>query len=233
MGRKKNPASEMDVAEKMSTPLAQQLSELITDANALKDYLGVSAQAINQYKLGISRPSLENLCKIADFYKVSVDYLLGRTKTKSPDATLQAVCKYTGLSEESVKSIEFDHSQERRKGAFEIMDFLISEFYLGFWANEMWNFVKNSAEVQGLQHKLGADIVADHTRFYKWRATRAFEEAYDKAIERFSAQYVLSPIIDKKAYLAKRKKEYTDMLARIQAAEEQEEKENGKHHKNS
>ena len=212
----------MDISEKLSTPLTQRLNELITDNAELKDFLGCSIQAVNQYKLGVSRPSLENLCKIADFYGVTVDYLLGRTETKSPDANLKAVCDYTGLSEESVKSIKFDHSQKRGKGTFEIMNFLISEFFLGFWANLMWNCVKNTTEVREMQKTLGADIVDDHTRFYKWRAMRGFEKSLDEAIDRFSSQYAVSYPMDKKAYLAKRKKEFTEMLARIQSAEEQE-----------
>lgn len=105
MGRKKNNTSGADVDVKQSTPLAQRLSTLITDTNELKEYLGCSIQAINQYKLGISRPSLENLCKIADFYGVSTDYLLGRTETRSPNATIQAVCDYTGLSERAVSAL--------------------------------------------------------------------------------------------------------------------------------
>ena len=83
MGRKKTPTSTMNVAEKQNTDLAKRLDSLITDVNALKNYLGISAQAINQYRLGISRPSLENLCKIADYYHVTTDYLLGRTTSRS------------------------------------------------------------------------------------------------------------------------------------------------------
>ncbi len=107
MGRKKNATSEMDVAEKLSAPLTQRLNELITDSNELKDFLGCSIQAVNQYKLGISRPSLENLCKIADFYGVSTDYILGRTPTKTPDLKKRAMCDYSGLTE---SALEFLHS---------------------------------------------------------------------------------------------------------------------------
>lgn len=107
MGRKKNATSEMDVAEKLSAPLTQRLNELITDSNELKDFLGCSIQAVNQYKLGISRPSLENLCKIADFYGVSTDYLLGRTRTKTSDMDKRAMCDYSGLTE---SALEFLHS---------------------------------------------------------------------------------------------------------------------------
>ena len=95
MGRKKTPTSTMNVAEKQNTDLAKRLDGLITDANALKNYLGISAQAINQYRLGISRPSLENLCKIADYYHVTTDYLLGRTDVK----TISAICFLQAVTE--------------------------------------------------------------------------------------------------------------------------------------
>jgi len=107
MGRKKNATSEMDVAEKLSAPLTQRLNELITDNNELKDFLGCSIQAVNQYKLGISRPSLENLCKIADFYGVSTDYLLGRTTVKTSDMDKRKMCNYSGLTE---SALEYLHS---------------------------------------------------------------------------------------------------------------------------
>ena len=77
MGRKTIPASPMNVAEKQNTALAKRLDELITDTNALKTYLDISAQAINQYRLGISRPSLENLCKIADYTAQQLIICLG------------------------------------------------------------------------------------------------------------------------------------------------------------
>lgn len=113
MSRKKSPASELNVAEKQSLPLAQRLSTLITNVSDLKDYLGVSAQAINQYKLGISRPTLENLCKIADFYEVSVDWLIGRPNcSRKVNDDITAVMKYTGLSEEAVCSLRAMREQQ-------------------------------------------------------------------------------------------------------------------------
>lgn len=127
MSRKKNPASEMNVAEKQSLPLAQRLSTLITDVSALKDYLGVSAQAINQYRLGISRPSLENLCKIADFYGVSVDYLLGRIDIPNTDLNMQEVHKLTGLSVGAIAKLN-NISMENQKTAFsDIISLLIED----------------------------------------------------------------------------------------------------------
>jgi transcriptional regulator with XRE-family HTH domain len=55
-------------------------------------------QAVNQYKQGSSKPKTENLIKIADFYWVSVDYLLGFTDVPNRDTNLQSINMMTGLS---------------------------------------------------------------------------------------------------------------------------------------
>lgn len=44
----------------------------------LADLLGVSPQAYQKYEYGINDPNTDALCKIADFYNVTTDYLLGR-----------------------------------------------------------------------------------------------------------------------------------------------------------
>ena len=43
--------------------------------------IGVSQAAVTQWETGKKFPSSETLCKLADFYGVSVDYLLGREAT--------------------------------------------------------------------------------------------------------------------------------------------------------
>lgn len=110
MSRKKNPTSEMPPSERAKTPLAQRINSLITDANQLKDYLGCSIQAINQFRYGDSRPSLDNLVKIAEFYNVSTDYLLGRTDEPSIRPDVQAACLATGLSGNAMNRILLETS---------------------------------------------------------------------------------------------------------------------------
>lgn len=135
MPRRKSPTSDMDVAEKMNTPLAQRLNILITDGNALKDFLGCSIQAVNQYKLGISRPSLENLFKIADFYGVSTDYLLGRSSVKTSNADVRAMCEYSGLTESALKKLQEMKGMEEFRAWTNLLSCLISdpdfEYFLG------------------------------------------------------------------------------------------------------
>lgn len=40
--------------------------------------LGVTPQAISFYERGLREPSIDELIKMADFFEVSIDYLVGR-----------------------------------------------------------------------------------------------------------------------------------------------------------
>lgn len=50
----------------------------ITAYKLAKD-TGISQGLMGEYKKGIKQPTIQNLYKIADYFNVSVDYLLGRT----------------------------------------------------------------------------------------------------------------------------------------------------------
>lgn len=49
----------------------------------LGKYIGFSANAIGQYETGIREPNFETLIKLADYFNVSIDYLLGRTTQRN------------------------------------------------------------------------------------------------------------------------------------------------------
>lgn len=46
--------------------------------------LGISQNTYSQYELGVLNYPVDALIKLADFYGVSVDYLLGRTDEMKP-----------------------------------------------------------------------------------------------------------------------------------------------------
>lgn len=48
------------------------------------DYLQIHQTTYSDYELGRLNIPIETLHMLADFYNVSVDYLLGRTNTKIP-----------------------------------------------------------------------------------------------------------------------------------------------------
>ena len=65
------------------------------------DKFGLTLRAWQSYEQGVSEPKYEVLCKIADEFKVSTDYLLGRTPVRAMN-TLPV----GALSEEEVKDID-------------------------------------------------------------------------------------------------------------------------------
>lgn len=50
----------------------------------IAEVLGVSQNTYSQYEIGVLNYPVDALMKLADFYGVSIDYLLGRTDVKDP-----------------------------------------------------------------------------------------------------------------------------------------------------
>ena len=87
-------------------PFPSRLRTLMHDTTQkeLAEYIGVSRQSISQYMDGSSQPVASKVAQIADYFKVSTDYLLGRTAAKQPE-NINAVEKY-GLSEAALSVLE-------------------------------------------------------------------------------------------------------------------------------
>lgn len=50
----------------------------------LADYLNVKQTTYSKYELGKINIPIEVFMKLADYYNVNIDYLVGRTNTKKP-----------------------------------------------------------------------------------------------------------------------------------------------------
>lgn len=66
----------------MST-LSVRLTELrkkkgLTQKN-LADFLGIAPVSWQRFEYGTSKPKLENIIALSDYFDVSIDYLVGRT----------------------------------------------------------------------------------------------------------------------------------------------------------
>jgi len=51
---------------------------------ALADILGVSQQSINHYENHSTQPDIQTLIQMADYFKTSIDYIVGHTDIKDP-----------------------------------------------------------------------------------------------------------------------------------------------------
>lgn len=66
---------------KLATVLKQLRQENGLVQKELAAVLHVSNGTISNYESGVHLPNLDTVCAIADYYGVSVDYLLGRTES--------------------------------------------------------------------------------------------------------------------------------------------------------
>jgi transcriptional regulator with XRE-family HTH domain len=72
-----------------------RLKKLRKERNLSQDEVGkplnISGRTVGNYESGEREPSLDTLIKIADFYKVNMDYLLGRTDKREIDSVSEEV----------------------------------------------------------------------------------------------------------------------------------------------
>ncbi len=91
--------------------IGDRISVLLSEKNKkqkdLAEFLNVTANTISYYVTGARIPNIDQIIKIADFFNVSTDYLLGRTEVETIDTDLKAVCNYMGLKEQSVRVIRY------------------------------------------------------------------------------------------------------------------------------
>ena len=78
---------------------------------ALAEVLGVSPRMVSFYESGAHFLSDgEQLCRLADYFDVTTDYLLGRSALRSPDQAKRFNMLLTALPEAERKSI-MDYSE--------------------------------------------------------------------------------------------------------------------------
>lgn len=96
-------------ATKTTKAFQDQLSDLVANSNkdlrTIASECGVKASSISNYQNDGAECGINNLVKLADYFGVSTDWLLGRAKEKAVNVDVQAAVRYTGLSEETINAL--------------------------------------------------------------------------------------------------------------------------------
>lgn len=95
----------LSTAEMFGYKLRKLRNEKGISQQALSNELQISKAALSYYENGQRVPDIDTLKKVAVFFNVSSDYLLGLSDISSNDKDLKEVCAYTGLKEEVIKKI--------------------------------------------------------------------------------------------------------------------------------
>lgn len=140
---------------KLSETVGKRINTLLAKKDKkqkeLAAYLQVQDNTISYFVSGRRIPNTEQIIKISDFFGVSADYLLGRTNIQTTNENLQFVCNYTGLNEDSVKTLS-GHVYDIR--TTDILNLLLSEekyfdFYL--FCKNLRNYRKQYDSLTGLK----------------------------------------------------------------------------------
>lgn len=152
--------------------LCMCLDEKGKNASDLVRGTKISKSSISGYIIGKQKPSIIQIKKIANFFGVSSDYLLGLSNVKSTNEDVKTVHKLTGLSDEAIIELkkqykmaietDYEHIYPMFKRGISAINYLIAneEKYNLFksLANFIW-FETNNKELLVEQRK----VVDDNT----------------------------------------------------------------------
>lgn len=68
----------------------------------LATFLGITRQGYGNYESGNTEPDQKTINALADFFKVSIDFLYGRTDTPKPDLTTQLISSTVNQNEKDI-----------------------------------------------------------------------------------------------------------------------------------
>lgn len=169
-----------------------RISDLITDSDKtlreISKETNIPASSLSGYQNGKAEPQLSAIIKLANYFNVTTDYLLGRTEVPTIDATTRAVCDYTGLSQDVVERLHQELLSNDSTWNIGRLDSLLS-------SNTFWEIIgilqslrESSAFLHAYQKfsDLGvpnaadkADQKVDVRDLLRYRAQRLFDQIMD------------------------------------------------------
>ncbi len=103
---------------------ARNLSSLLSESEKtmkiISDEIGISVGALSNYQNNRATANIDALRKIAQYFNVSADWLIGLSNAPSPNIGIQEMHKKTGLWEDAIIRLSIDRDIDN----IEISDFI-------------------------------------------------------------------------------------------------------------
>ena len=190
--------------KRSNSAFAENLKKLLSkedkkgnNLNRVAEDLLITRQSLAQYRDGKSIPDIVVLNRMANYFDVSTDYLLGRTGVKTIEKDLKSVCEYTGISEKAIMKIkELCRTRPIFSSELEEADLFIylceSEAfydlnrsildYLGLYKlflNVKSNNLKLKEKGKYCEDGNYLDVINEDALFSKWQVTEALNNLLD------------------------------------------------------
>lgn len=168
-----------EIVEKRKKETGQNLRAVAKD-------LDVSLGVLSDWQNGNKTPRGDSIAKLAKYFDVSADYLLGLTDAQTVDTDLRAVADYTGLTENAILALKDPEMFEcYDRGQKKILSDMISNetclhhvvnsvyFYLKATEEQVHRAEELSRENEGLDLR---DADSSDMELCLFRASRAIED---------------------------------------------------------
>lgn len=176
--------------DRFNNPFPTRFRQLMgrrTQESLAKD-LGVTRQTISNYCNGKSEPDYNTLVQIAKYFKVSTDYLTGKTDVKADDITLQQVCEYSGLSETVINKLTNKSLYKGDEYRFinKIIEHKNFNDLLDLITIHVWNKDKNHYKTNDIDENLLAKLFGCSTdslkKILEMSSQKTIEETFMKIV---------------------------------------------------
>ena len=106
---------------------ALRLYELIGDGNQYEvaEAINITPSTLSDYLHKGAEPRSNILARLAGYFNVSTDYLLGRTEVKTVEPTKKSACEYTGLTDEAAEALHKINGLSSNPLRIKIISFLL------------------------------------------------------------------------------------------------------------
>lgn len=153
------------IVDKYNEILPSRIRALIADSgstqNQIAKEIGVTRQSISQYCDGSTVPNADKLLKLAQYFNVSADYLLGMTDAKTNNKDVQFISDYTGLNESVIASLA---DREMPNYIANMLNLLSKSFETEYLCKSIINFLNTeNLEIRGSDCFKSVDTNGDTT----------------------------------------------------------------------
>lgn len=174
---------------------------LTTLSNDIEKKTGVS---ISHTQLGkyenadlMERPNINYLLAIANFYNVSIDYLLGKTNSKNRNYTDQMTSNKFGLSDLAMKKLSLLKNNLNNENEFKlhlINSIIENDTFITNLSENLITFYNANDNKKNLEDKLKKDYGISTLDISKYNLTKIFEQfteqMYEKDKKRRTKKYL-------------------------------------------
>ena len=162
--------------EILPTRIRELVSENNITQNALAKEIGVTRQAISQYCDGSSVPNADKLLKLAQFFNVSADYLLGVTDAKTNDKDVQFISDYTGLNESVIAALA---DSEMPNYIAQLLNILSKTYQSEYLCKSILNYLNSEKlDIRGSDYfEFGNDDLVKKAIQLNWLFYKSFDNS--------------------------------------------------------